>query len=148
MTLAGSGSGSGRVHADIDALKGFHEALVRFRHVQRSVAERGDSEIELSRASLAAKASSWQLRLEQSQAELDACRAGRGADCSGYARAVEQAAAQLEHIQGWQQRVDEAAAEFRGPAGAFADMMQNDLPRTESHLLALIAGLEAARRAS
>lgn len=142
------GSGSGRVHADIDALKGFHEALVRFRHVQRGVAQRGDDEIELTRASLAAKASFWQFRLEQSQAELDACRAGRGADCSGYARAVEQAVAQLEHIRGWQLRVDEAAVEFRGPAGAFTDMLQNDLPRAEGHLVALIADLEAARRAS
>jgi hypothetical protein len=137
-----------KIHADIDALKGFHEAMVRFRHVQRSVAERGDDEIEMTRAALAARAGHWQARLEQSQAEFDACRAGRGADCSGYARAVEQAGEQLEHIRGWQQRVDEAAGEFRGPAGAFRDLLQNDLPRAESHLLALIADLEAARRAS
>jgi hypothetical protein len=134
-----------KVHADIDALKGFHEALVRFRHVQRSVAERSGDEIEMTRASLAAKASYWQAQLEQSQAEFDACRAGPGADCSGYARAVEQAREWLEHIR---QRIDEADGEFRGTAGAFADLLQNDVPRAESLLLALIADLEAARRAS
>jgi len=67
-----------KVHADLDALKGFHEALVRFRYAQRGVAERGRDEIEVSRASLAAKAGRWQARLEQCQAELDACRAGEG----------------------------------------------------------------------
>jgi hypothetical protein len=135
-----------KVHADIEALKGFHEALVRFRHVQRGVAERSGDEIEMTRASLAAKASHWQLRLEQSQAEFDACRAGPGADCSGYAQAVEEALERLEHIRHWQQRVDEAAGEFRGTAGAFWDLLQNDLPRAESLLLALIANLQAARR--
>ena len=135
-----------KIHADIDALKGFHEAMVRFRHVQRSVAERGDGEIEMTRTALAARAGHWQARLEQSQAEFDACRARPGADCSGYARAVEQAGDQLEHIRGWQQRVDEAAGEFRGPAGAFWDLLQNDLPRAERLLLALIGDLEAARR--
>jgi hypothetical protein len=145
VTRGGSG-GTSRVHADVDALKGFHEALVRFRHVQRSVAERSGDEIEMTRASLAAKASHWQARLEQSQAEFDACRAVPGADCSGYARAVEQAGEWLEHIRRWQHRLDEAAGEFRGPAGAFWDLLQNDLPRAESLLLALIADLEAARR--
>ena len=145
MGNSGSG-GASRVHADVDALKGFHEALVRFRHVQRSVAERSSDEIEMTRASLAAKASHWQARLEQSQAEFDACRTVPGADCSGYARAVEQAGEWLEHIQRWQQRVDEAAGEFRGPAGAFWDLLQNDLPRAERLLLALIGDLEAARR--
>jgi hypothetical protein len=123
----GGSEGTNKVHADIEALKGFREALVRFRHVQRSVAERSGDEIEMTRTSLAAKASHWQARLEQSQAEFDACRAGPGADCSGYARAAEQAGERLEHIRRWQQRVDEAA---------------------ESLLLALIADLEAARRAS
>ena len=78
MTWVGSG-GTNRVHADIDALKGFHEALVRFRYAQRAVAERGDDEIEMTRASLAAKASHWQAQLEQRQADLDACRARSGA---------------------------------------------------------------------
>ena len=145
--MARDGSeGTSRVHADIDALKGFHEALVRFRHVQRNVAERSDDETEMTRASLAAKAGHWQARLEQSQAEFDACRVRPGADCSEYARAVEEAGERLEHIQRWQQRVDEAAGEFRGIAGAFWDLLQNDLPRAESLLLALIADLEAARR--
>ena len=146
MTGVGSG-GTNRVHADIDALKGFHEALVRFRYAQRTVAERGDDEIEMTRASLAAKASHWQAQLEQRQAELDACRArSEAADCSAYASAVEQAAERLEHVRRWQQRVDTEASEFGGTASAFLDLLENDVPRAESQLLALIARLEAARR--
>ena len=138
-----------KVHADLDALKGFHEALVRFRYAQRSVAERGRSEIEVSRASLAAKAGRWQARLEQCQAELDACRAGEGeetADCSAHVRAVEQAGERLEHIRRWQQRVDAEASEFGGTASAYLDLLEVDLPRAESQLLAIITSLEAARR--
>ena len=138
-----------KVHADLDALKGFHEALVRFRYAQRGVAERGRSEIEVSRASLAAKAGRWQARLEQCQAELDACRAGEGeetADCSVYARAVEQTSERLEHVRRWQQRVDLEAAEFGGTASAYLDLLEVDLPRAESQLLAIITSLEAARR--
>ena len=136
------------IHADIDALKGFHEALVRFRYAQRGVAERGRGEIEMTRASLAAKASRWQARLEQHRAELEACRAGDGqeADCSAYVRAIEQTEERLEHIRRWQQRVDTEADEFRGTAGVFADLLENDLPRAETQLLALITNLEAARR--
>jgi len=138
-----------KVHADLDALKGFHEALVRFRYAQRGVAERGRDEIEVSRASLAAKAGRWQARLEQCQAELDACRAGEGeetADCSAYARAVEQTGERLEHIRRWQQRVDAEASEFGGTASAYLDLLEVDLPRAESQLLAIITSLEAARR--
>ena len=136
------------IHADIDALKGFHEALVRFRYAQRGVAERGGHEIEMTRASLAAKASRWQSRLEQCQAELEACRAGGGeeaADCSAYARAVEQTGERLEHIRRWQQRVDAEASEFGGTASAYLDLLEVDLPRAESRLLAAITSLEAAR---
>jgi len=138
-----------KVHADLDALKGFHEALVRFRYAQRGVAERGRDEIEVSRASLAAKAGRWQARLEQCQAELDACRAGEGeatADCSVYARAVEQTSERLEHVRRWQQRVDAGAGEFGGTASAYLDLLEVDLPRAESQLLAIITSLEAARR--
>jgi hypothetical protein len=138
------------VHADIGALKGLHEALVRFRYAQREVAERGGDEIELTRASLAAKASHWQARLEQDRAELEACRASGGEegapDCSAYARAVEQTGERLEHIRRWQQRVEVAADEFRGTAGGFADLLDSGLPRAETQLLALITTLEAARR--
>jgi hypothetical protein len=137
------------VHADIDALKGLHEALVRFRYAQREVAERGGDEIELTRASLAAKASHWQARLEQDRAELEACRASGGEeapDCSAYARAVEQTGERLEHIRRWQQRVDVEADEFRGTAAAFGDLLDSGLPRAETQLLALITSLEAARR--
>jgi hypothetical protein len=142
-------SGGSRVHADIDALKGLHEALVRFRYAQRNVAERGSDAIEMTRASLAAKASRWQARLEQCQADLDACLAGGGeepADCSAYARAVEQTRERLEHIRGWQQRVDAEASEFTGTASAFMDVLENDVPRAERQLLAVVASLEAARR--
>jgi len=138
-----------KVHADVGALKGFHETLVRFRYAQRAVAERGSDQIELTRASLAAKASRWQARLEQCRAELDACRAGDGevaADCSHYARAVEQAGERLEHIRRWQQRVDEQASVFRGTASAFRDVLENDLPRAEVTLLAVVTSLDAARR--
>jgi hypothetical protein len=139
-----------KVHADIDALKGFHEALVRFRHAQRDVAGRGGDEIEMTRASLQAKASRWRSRLEQCRAELDACRdrAARDdpVDCSAYARAAEQAGERLEQIRRWQQRVDQEAGEFSGTAGRFLDLLESDLPRTEGHLLAIIASLEAARR--
>jgi len=155
VTKGGSGGtnigswGTNRVHADIDALKGFHEALVRFRYAQRGVAERGGDQIEMTRASLAAKASRWQSRLEQCHAELDACRAGGGeeaADCSAYVRAVEQTGERLEHIRRWQQRVDIEASEFGGTAGAYLDLLDSDLPRAESQLLAIITSLEAARR--
>jgi hypothetical protein len=144
-SLSGPG-GASRVHADIGALKGLHEALVRFRYAQQGVAERGGDEIELTRASLAAKASHWQSRLEQHRAELDACRAGGGRDCSAYAWAVEQAAERLEHIRRWQQRVDTEAGEFGGTAFMFLDLLASDVPRAESQLLASIASLEAARR--
>jgi hypothetical protein len=138
------------VHADIDALKGLHEALVRFRYAARDVAERGEAEIEMTRASLAAKASRWQAQLEQDQAELDACRSRGGpaaADCSAYALAVEQSRERLEHVRRWQQRVEVQAGEFGGPAGVFRNLLDSDVPRAESQLLASIAHLEAARRA-
>lgn len=136
------------VHADIDALKRLHEALVRYRYAQRGVAERAGDEIETTRASLADKASHWAARLEQDRAELEACRAGRAgtADCSGLVWAVEQDVERLEHIQRWQQRVEEAAGEFGVTASGFRDLLDNDLPRAESQLLAGIASLEAARR--
>jgi hypothetical protein len=157
-----------RVHADIEALKGFREALIRFRYAQREVAERADDAIERTRASLAAKASDAQARLEQARAALEACQAGAGqsagqatgqsagpasagpgdgaADCSAYARAVEQSAERLEQIRRWQQRVDQDASEFRGPASGFRDLLDTGLPRAENQLLASIASLEAARR--
>jgi len=133
------------VHADIDALKRLHEALVRYRYAQRGVAERAGDQIELTRASLADKASHWAARLEHDRAELDACRARLG-ECSAYAQAVEATSERLEHIRRWQQRVDEGAGEFGVTAGGFADLLDNDLPRAESQLLASIASLEAARR--
>jgi hypothetical protein len=134
------------VHADIDALKGFHEALVRFRYAAREVADRGDDEIEMTRASLAAKASRWQAQLEQDQAGLDACRSRGGADCSAYALAVEQSRERLEHVRRWQERVEVQAGEFGGVASVFRNLLESGVPRSESQLLASIAHLEAARR--
>ena len=147
------------IHADVDALKGLHEALVRYRHAQREVSGRGEEEIKVVRASLEAKASRWRAQLEQCQAEFGACQeraaqaaaddppaADRPVDCSGYARAAEQCAERLEQIRRWQQRIDAEASEFHGTASRFGDVLENDLPRTEEHLLAIIRSLEAARR--
>jgi len=141
------------VHADIEALKELHDALVRFRYAQRDVAVRAEDRIEMTRASLEGKAGRWRSRLEQRRAELDACRrraaeaaAGEPAvDCAGYAGAVSEAEERLEHIRLWQFRVDQEASEFRGIASRFRDMLERDLPATEKHLLAMIASLEAAR---
>jgi hypothetical protein len=142
------------IYADIDALKEFHEALARFRYVQRDVADRGDHETEATRASLEAKASRWQSRLEDARHELDAChhRAALAAqqerylDCSGYAATVHEAQERLEHIRAWQQRVDEEAAAFRRTASRFRNLLEADLPHTQDHVMAIIKALEAARR--
>jgi len=141
------------IHADVDALKGLHAALVRYRHAQREVAGRGADRIRAVRASLEEKASRGQAQLELCQAEFGACeeRAAQAdpddpVDCSGYARAVEQGAERLEQIRRWQQRIDAEASEFAGTASRFLDLLDNDLPRAEQHLLALIGSLEAARR--
>ena len=145
------------IHADIDALKGLHGALVRYRHAQRDVTARGKEQLRVTRASLEAKASRCRTQLELSQAELGACQdraAGAAADdtadgtvdCSGYARAVEQCGERLEAIRRWQQRIAAEAGEFQGIAGRFADLLENELPRMEERLVAIIASLEAARR--
>ena len=160
------------IRADIGALKAFRAALARFRHAQRDVAHRGDYEIEKTRASLEAKAGRWRSILEQRQAELEDCRrraaaaaagprggpggyGGYGApgyggggyvDCSGYARAVQEAEERLENIRRWQQRVEQEAGAFRSVADRFRNLIEVDVPRTDAHLLAIIEGLEAARR--
>ena len=141
------------IHADIDALKGLHDALARYRHTQRDVTGRGQDQLTATRASLEAKASRLRAQLEQGQAEYAACqdRAAEAdpddpVDCSGYARAVQQNSERLEQIRLWQQRIDAEAGEFSGIAGRFADLLENDLPRMEEHLVAIIASLEAARR--
>jgi hypothetical protein len=145
------------IHADIDALRGLHGALVRYRHAQRDVTARGEDQLRATRASLEARASRCQTQLELSHAELGACqdRAAQVArddsadgpvDCSGYARAVEQCGERLEAIRRWQQRIDAEASEFQGMAGRFADLLENELPRMEERLVAIIASLEAARR--
>lgn len=145
-----------KIHADIDALKALHEAMVRFRQGMQQVADRGNDQIELARASLATRAGLLRSRLEQCQAELDACRsraAERSAednpypvDCSRYAQAVTEVTERLERIRLWQQRIDQEASEFQGTSGRFRDLLETDVPRTEGHLLGLIASLRAARR--
>jgi hypothetical protein len=145
------------VHADIDALRGLHEVLVRYRHAQREVAVRGDDAIKTARVALEERASRWHAQLELCEAEFGACRerAAEAAqygpdedtvDCSGYAQAVERSRERLEHIRRWQQRIDEEASEFQGTASRFRDLLETDLPRTEEYLLAAIRSLEAARR--
>jgi hypothetical protein len=142
------------IHADIDALKGLHGALVRYRHAQRDVTARGEDQVRATRASLEEKASQLRAQLELSQGEYAGCReraAQAGpedlpVDCSGYARAVEQTTERIEQIQLWQQRIDAEASEFSGVAGRFAALLADDLPRMEEHLAAIITSLEAARR--
>ena len=146
-----------RIHADIDALKGLHDALVRYRHAQRDVTARSEDQLAVTRASLEGKASRCRTQLELSQAELGACqeRAARAAaddtaggtvDCSAYAQAVEQCGERLEAIRRWQQRIDAEVSEFGGIAGRFTGLLEDELPRMEEHLVAIIASLEAARR--
>ncbi len=140
-----------RVHADIDALKEFHGALTRFGSAQRDLADRVDTEIELARASLEAKASRARSRLEQRRAELDECRnraasADNPVDCSDCDRSVSEAAESLERIRLWQYRIDAEASEFRAISGRFRGLLDDDLPRAEGELLAAISSLQDARR--
>lgn len=142
------------VHADIDALQGLHAALARYRHAQREVAAQGADRIRLTQASLEEKSAQLRAQFEMAQAEYAGCRERAAAadpddlpvDCSGYARAVEQVTGRLEQIQLWQQRVAAEASEFSGVAGRFSGLLDEDLPRMEEQLAALIARLEAARR--
>lgn len=153
MTPA-SGYRVSSVNADIDALREFHAALVRFRYAQRDMIDRGDHRVAAVRASLAEKAGRWRADLGQRQAELDDCRyrAVRATtddnlvDCSDLARAVALAEERVEHISQWQQRVEEQAGAYRGVAGPYRELLDHDLPRAEAQLLELIAKLEAARR--
>jgi hypothetical protein len=141
------------IHADIDALKEFRDALTEFRYAQREVVERGDHEIEMTRASLEAKEGQWRSLLARREADLAACQlaavaeaaAGRPADCSAEAMAVREAQERLGYVRRWQQRVEEEAGTFRGTADRFRGLLDVDLPRTENHLLAIISGLQAAR---
>ena len=141
------------IHADIDALKEFRDALTEFRYAQREVVERGDHEIEVTRACLEDKAGQWRSLLARREADLATCQlvaaaeaaAGRPADCSAEATAVREAQERLDDIRRWQQRVEEEASTFRGTADRFRDLLDVDLPRTENHLLAVISGLQAAR---
>jgi hypothetical protein len=142
------------IHADIDALKGLHDALIRYRHAQRDVAARASDQVRATRAALEAKVSGLRAQLEMCQAEYSGCqeRAAQAdpedlpVDCSGYARAVAQNAERLEQLQLWRQRVEAEASEFSGIAGRFDALLADDLPRLEEHLAAIIARLEAARR--
>jgi hypothetical protein len=142
------------VHADIDALKGLHDALTRYRHAQRDVAARAQDQVRVTRAALEEKASRLRGQLDMCQAEYAGCRERAAqadpddlpVDCSGYARAVAQNAERLEQLQLWQQRVEAEASEFSGIAGRFDALLADDLPRMEEHLAAIIARLEAARR--
>jgi len=158
------------IHADLDALKGFRDALSRYRLAQRDVVARGNREIEKTRASLEDKARRWQANLRQRQAALDAClsaaarasggpghglppgfpssaRGGGGfaVDCSAQARAVREAEERLRHVRRWQRKVETEAAAFRDAVSQFRDLVETDVPRAESHLLSIVSGLQAAR---
>jgi chromosome segregation ATPase len=142
------------VHADIDALKGLHDALVRYRHAQRDVAARASDQVRATREALEAKVSRLRAQLEMCQAEYSGCqqRAAEAdpddipVDCSGYARAVAQNTERLEQLQLWRQRVEAEASEFSGVAGRFDALLADDLPRMEERLAAIIGSLERARR--
>ena len=141
------------IHADPATLTAFRDALARFRYAQRDGADRGDYEIEKTRASLEAKAARWRSILERNQADLDRCRARAAAaareggyvDCSGFARAVAEAEERLANIRRWEQRVEQEASAFRGTAHRFRTLIEVDVPRTDAHLLEIIDGLAAAR---
>jgi hypothetical protein len=125
--------------------------MTRFRQVMREVADRGDDQLEMTRAALEARAGQLRSRLEQCQGELDGCRsradsADYQVDCSRYAQAVTEVTERLERVRRWQQLIDREAGEFGGTAGRFRDLLEADLPRAEGHLLAMVASLEAARR--
>ena len=68
-------TGVADIHADIDALKEFRDALTEFRYAQREVAERGDHEIEATRASLEAKEGQWRSLLARREADLESMQA-------------------------------------------------------------------------
>ncbi len=118
------------------------------------MADSGDDQIAVTRASLEAKASRWRSRLRagvRGSRRLPAQRAAEAAgagkddpvDCSEHARAVSQAEERLEHIRLWQYRVgDQEASEFLGIASRFRAVLEDDLPRTED-LLAIIASPRA-----
>ncbi len=135
-----------RVNADIDALRDFHAALVRFRYAQQGAADRDGDRIEAARAALAEKADRWRAVLGRRRAEYEECRR-RDDDCTRLAQAVTEAEERVEHIRQWQLRVDEEAVVFYDVRARFRDLLDTGLPRTESHLMTLIARLEAARAA-
>ena len=108
-----------RVDADIDALRELHAALVRFRYSQRDVLDRAGLAIDTTLAAL-----SVQTALSVQEAETDA---------------------ELEGIRRWEQRVEEESSVYYGGSARFRDLLESDLPRTEDHLLTLIASLEACR---
>lgn len=147
-----------RVNADIDALRDFHAALVRYRYGQRGAVDRDADRIEAARAALAEKADRWRAELDRCRAEYEDClqRAAGSADsgggtddnlvdCSRIAQAVAEAEERVERIRIWQSRVDEEAIVFHDVRGRFRDLLDYDLPRSESHLTTLITRLEAAR---
>lgn len=136
---------SSRIHADIEALKGLHDALGRFRLAMREVTDRGDDRIEATRAALEAKAMLCQSQLDRSRAELDACRSA-DLDCSVHAEAVAREEERLERIRRWQERIYQEASGFGGTASRFRELLETDLPRTEEQLRGAIASLQAARR--
>lgn len=142
------------IHADIDAIKQFREDLTRFLEGQRSVADRGDREIERARASLDGKERRWRLALDQRRAELETClraaanaaAAGHGGlDCSGCARRVQEARERLENVRRWQQTLEGEADIFRANARRFRRLLDTDLRHTDRHLLAVINRLQEAR---
>lgn len=106
------------IDANIDALKKFREAVSRYWYEQRNVMDGADHEIEVTRASLEAKAERWRVRLEDRLAELERCRhkaaqaaaEGKYVDSSSWVRAVQEAEERMAHVRRWRDRVEEEVA--------------------------------------
>jgi chromosome segregation ATPase len=142
------------IDADIGALREYREALVRYRQAQRDAVSQARREIEKTRASLEAKVRRWEARKAEQEAGLRRCRqaaaaaraaGGYAPDCSSFARGIEEAIKRLDHIRSWQRKVEDEASAFRTTANRYQHLIDYEVPRAESRLLAIIGRLEAAR---
>ena len=115
--------------------------MARFRLAGRSVADRSNDQIAVTRASLEAEASRCRSSLEQGYADLGACRqraaesAAAGNDPVGVAPdrpgAVSEAEERLERIRRWQYRIDQEASEFLGIASRFRALLEDEACRAQ-----------------
>ena len=151
-------AGTTGVHADIDALKGTSRGADQ---VQAGAARRGRPQ-QMTRSRRPGPR--WKPRRSTVARRLGRCsraslRPAASAPQGGRPRRTTprptargtrgrwtEATQRLEQVRHWQWRVDQEASEFRGTASRFRDLLENEMPRLEEHLAAIIASLEAARR--